>query len=190
LLGAQNIHHMDTGPFTGEISASMVKSCGCKIVELGHAERFKYFNENNININKKIILALKYNLIPLVCIGENKMIPSINLRKTHLINKIRIFLRNISIKKNQNIILAYEPIWAIGKSKSANVKYISETIDLIRKYSLKKLKINKNQLHIIYGGSVNNNNARKILEINNLNGVFIGRSAIKANNFINICKNS
>ena len=181
---------MDAGPFTGEISASMVKSCGCKIVELGHAERFKNFNENNSNINKKIILALKYNLIPLVCIGENKMIPSINLRKTNLIKKIRIFLRNISIKKNQNIILAYEPVWSIGKSKSANVKYISETIDLIRKYSLKKLKINKNQLHIIYGGSVNNNNARKILEINNLDGVFIGRSAIKANNFINICKNS
>ena len=86
--------------------------------------------------------------------------------------------------------MAYEPVWAIGKSKSANVKYISETIDLIRKYSLKKLKIKKNQLHIIYGGSVNNNNARKILEINNLDGVFIGRSAINANNFINICKNS
>ena len=179
---------MNSGAFTGEISASMIKSCGCKIVELGHAERFKYFNETNLSINKKISQALKYNLIPLVCVGENKKVSSISLRKKTLLKKIKIFLNKIYLTKNQIIILAYEPIWAIGKSKSANVKYITETIDFIREYSLKILKINKNQLQIIYGGSVNKTNASKLLEINNLDGIFIGRSAINAKDFINICK--
>ena len=77
MLGAQNIHHQDRGPFTGEISASMVKSCGCKIVEIGHAERYKYFNETDFLVNKKIIQATNNNLLPLVCFGEEKKIPNL-----------------------------------------------------------------------------------------------------------------
>ena len=81
MLGAQNIHHEDCGPYTGEISAAMVKSCGCKIVEIGHAERYKYFNETDILVNKKIIQAIKKNLIPLVCFGEEQKISNIVFRK-------------------------------------------------------------------------------------------------------------
>ena len=103
----------------------MIKSCGCKIVELGHAERFEYFNESDILINKKIIQALKYNITPLVCVGEKKFNSNYNLRKQGLRKKLNIFFKNITLKKNKEIILAYEPIWAIGKSKAANLKYIS-----------------------------------------------------------------
>ena len=99
ILGAQNIHHEDSGAFTGEISASMIKSCGCKIVELGHAERFEYFNESDILINKKIIQALKYDITPLVCVGEKKFNSNFNLRKQGLRKKLNIFLKNISLKK-------------------------------------------------------------------------------------------
>jgi len=166
----------------------MVKSCGCKIVEIGHAERYKYFNETDILVNKKIIQAIKNNLIPLVCFGEEKKISNFFLRRKELIKKIKIMFRNITVKKNKKIILAYEPVWAIGKKNSASTIYVSETVKIIREYFIKKLSFSQNQIIIIYGGSVNKINAEKLLKINDLDGIFIGRSAINANNFINICK--
>ena len=188
ILGSQNIHHKDNGQFTGEISASMVKSCGCKIVEIGHAERYKYFNETDILVNKKIIQAIKYNLIPLVCIGEEKSISNISSRKKVLIKKIKIMFKNITIDRNKKIILAYEPVWAIGKDHSANISYVSEIVKIIREYFIEKLNFTQNQIIIIYGGSVNESNAKNLLKINHLDGIFIGRSAINATNFLNICK--
>ena len=187
-MGAQNIHHRDKGAFTGEISAQMVKSCGCKIVELGHAERYKYFNETDILVNKKIIQAIKYNLIPLVCFGEEKKLSNISIRKKELIKKIKIMFKNITLDRNKKIILAYEPVWAIGKAESANFSYVSETVKIIRHYFIEKLKFSEKQIFIVYGGSVNMSNAKKFLNINQLDGIFIGRSAINANNFINICR--
>ena len=166
----------------------MIKSCGCKIVELGHAERFKYFNESDKLINKKILQALKHDIIPLVCVGERKFNSNLNLRKIALRKKLNIFLNKISIKKNRTVILAYEPVWAIGKSKAANLEYISETIDFIRSFSQNKLNIDDKQLKVIYGGSVNKENAIKILDIKNNDGIFIGRSAVNAKDFIEICK--
>jgi len=188
ILGAQNIHHEDYGPFTGEISASMVKSCGCKIVEIGHAERYKYFNETDILVNKKIIQAIKNNLIPLVCFGEEKKLLNFSLRKKELVKKIKIMFKNIAINKNKKIILAYEPVWAIGKKNSASPLYVLDTVKIIREYFIKKLNFTQKQIIIIYGGSVNKINAEKLLKIDELDGIFIGRSAINASNFINICK--
>ncbi len=166
----------------------MIKSCGCKIVEIGHAERYKYFNETDILVNKKIIQAIKNNLIPLVCFGEEKKISNFLLRKKELIKKINIMFKNVNLKKNKKIILAYEPVWAIGKNRAASPIYVSETVKIIREYFIKKLNFSQNQIIIIYGGSVNKINAKKLLKINELDGIFIGRSAINANNFINICK--
>lgn len=166
----------------------MVKSCGCKIVEIGHAERYKYFNETDILVNKKIIQAIKNNLIPLVCFGEEQKIPNIGIRKKELIKKINTMFKNINLKQNKKIILAYEPVWAIGKNNAASAIYVSETIKIIREYFVKKLNFSQNQIIIIYGGSVNKLNAKKLLKISDLDGIFIGRSAINANNFIDICK--
>ena len=166
----------------------MIKSCGCKIVELGHAERYKYFNESDELINKKIFQALKHNIIPLVCVGEKKFNSNLNLRKIALKKKLNIFLNKLKITKNKRIILAYEPVWAIGKSKAANLEYISETINFIRGFSQKKLNIDNKQVKVIYGGSVNKENAIRILNIKNNDGIFIGRSAVNAKDFIEICK--
>ena len=166
----------------------MVKSCGCKIVEIGHAERYKYFNETDILVNKKIIQAINKNLIPLICFGEEKKISNILLRKKELIKKIKIMFKSVNLKKNKKIILAYEPVWAIGKKNAASAMYVSETVNIIREHFIKKLNFFDNQIIIIYGGSVNKINAEKLLKIKDLDGIFIGRSAINANNFINICK--
>ena len=166
----------------------MVKSCGCKIVEIGHAERYKYFNETDTLVNKKIIQAINNNLIPLVCFGEEKKISNIVFRKKELIKKINTMFKNINLKQNKKIILAYEPVWSIGKNNAASAIYVSETIKIIREYFVKKLNFSQNQIIIIYGGSVNKLNAKKLLKISDLDGIFIGRSAINANNFIDICK--
>ena len=184
IYGAQNMHWEEKGAFTGEVSASMLKSCGCQIVEIGHAERIKYFNENFTHMNKKINLALKYNLTPIVCIGEVKYEKNISKRKKILNKQIEILLKKIRNKKKQ-IILAYEPIWAIGeKNKAADVNYCNESISYIRKSALKKL----NKVSVIYGGSVNEKNYTKFIESKFIDGIFIGRAALNANNFIKICK--
>jgi len=184
IYGAQNMHWEEKGAFTGEVSASMLKSCGCQIVEIGHAERIKYFNESFTHMNKKINLALKYNLTPIVCIGEVKYEKNISKRKKILNKQIEIILKKIRNKKKQ-IILAYEPIWAIGeKNKAADVNYCNESISYIRKSALKKL----NKVSVIYGGSVNEKNYSKFTESKFIDGIFIGRAALNANNFIKICK--
>ena len=102
IYGAQNMHWEEKGAFTGEVSASMLKSCGCKIVEIGHAERIRYFNENLTHMNKKIHLALKYNLTPIVCIGELKYEKNISKRKKILKKQIEIILKKIRNKKKTN----------------------------------------------------------------------------------------
>ena len=184
IYGAQNMHWEEKGAFTGEVSASMLKSCGCQIVEIGHAERIKYFNESFTHMNKKINLALKYNLTPILCIGELKYEKNISKRKKILKKQIEIKLKKIINKKKQ-IILAYEPIWAIGeKNKAADVNYCNESISYIRKSALKKL----NKVSVIYGGSVNEKNYSKFTESKFIDGIFIGRAALNVNNFIKICK--
>ena len=184
IYGGQNMHWEEQGAFTGEVSASMLKSCGCKIVEIGHAERIKYFNENFTHMNKKINLALKYNLTPIVCIGEIKYEKKILKRKKILNKQIEILFKKIR-NKNKHIILAYEPIWAIGeKNKAADVDYCNESIGYIRKCALKKL----NKVSVLYGGSVNEKNYSKFTKSKFIDGIFIGRAALNANNFIKICK--
>ena len=184
IYGAQNMHWEEKGAFTGEVAASMLKSCGCQIVEIGHAERIKYFNESFTHMNKKINLALKYNLTPIVCIGEVKYEKNISKRKKILNKQIEIILKKIRNKKKQ-IILAYEPIWAIGeKNKAADVNYCNESISYIRKSALKKL----NKVSVLYGGSVNEKNYTKFTESKFIDGIFIGRAALDAKNFIKICK--
>ena len=191
IYGAQNIHWDESGAYTGEISVKMIKSCGSQIVELGHSERIKFFNENLKLINKKINLALKYNLIPLVCIGEKKIEKDLIKRKKILKYQLNIIFQKIKCKKNQQILLAYEPIWAIGKNnKAASIKYCNESIQFIKEYSLKKIKTRSKKISVLYGGSVDEKNCSDFIKSEFIDGIFIGRAALKVNNFIKICKES
>jgi Triosephosphate isomerase len=184
MYGAQNMHWAEAGAYTGEISASMIKSCGCKIVELGHSERLKFFNENSNLINKKINLAIKHNLIPLICVGEKKLEKNLSRRKQVLKNQLDILFKKV-INKKKLILIAYEPIWAIGKNnKAASIDYCNETMQYIRKIVSKKI----NKTKILYGGSVDEKNYKEFLKSDYIDGIFIGRAALNANNFIKICK--
>ena len=184
MYGAQNMHWAEAGAYTGEISASMIKSCGCKIVELGHSERLKFFNENSNLINKKINLAIKHNLIPLICVGEKKLEKNLSKRKQVLKRQLDILFKKV-INKKKLILIAYEPIWAIGKNnKAASIDYCNETMQYIRKIVSKKI----NKTKILYGGSVDEKNYKEFLKSDYIDGIFIGRAALNANNFIKICR--
>ena len=162
----------------------MVKSCGCKIVEIGHAERYKYFNETDILVNKKIIQAINNNLIPLVCFGEEKKISNLLLRKKELIKKIKIMFKSIKLKKNKKIILAYEPVWAIGTGKTATPEQ-ANSMHLVIRNQLAELANEQfaTKMRILYGGSVNADNAEELLGQSEIDGALVGGASLKTDQF-------
>ncbi len=127
---------------------------------------------------------------PLVWIEEKKTEKSLIKRKKILKYQLDIIFQKIKCKKNQQILLAYEPIWAVGNNKAANVKYCNESIQFIKEYSLKKIKTRSKIISVLYGGSVDEKNCSDFIKSKFIDGIFIGRAALKVNNFIKICKKS
>ena len=167
---AQNCHFESEGAFTGEISAKMLSSIGVKGSIVGHFER-RQFGETFELVNKKIKSLIGNNLIPIVCVGETNEEKS---RKSLVLeNQIDECLNGIV--DNKNIIIVYEPIWAIGKDKSVSISDISNSINIIRE---KCKKMNLNNVKVLYGGSVNSNNIDEILSFENIDGVLIGRASL------------
>jgi len=186
-LGAQNIHFEDSGAFTGEISSSMLKSVGCEYVIIGHSERRTIFGENDEMINKKIIKALESGLKVIFCIGE-----SLEQREEGVTNEVvkkQIVggLLNVTTNNLKNIIIAYEPIWAIGTGKTATPEQAQEVHLFIRGlieqiYSKESAEI----LVIQYGGSVKPDNAATLLSQPDIDGALIGGACLKADSFLSI----
>jgi len=179
ILGGQDCSSLSEngGAFTGDISANMLKEIGCQYVIIGHSERRKYHNETSEIIKQKIINAHKAGLNAILCIGE-----SITQREEG--NYLNILKQQLAealpVSANvTNTIIAYEPIWAIGTGKTANIEQI-EQVHLFLSQLL--------PLKLIYGGSVNSNNSKEILSINNVDGLLIGGASLDAKNFIQIIK--
>lgn len=187
-LGAQNMYFEKNGAFTGEVSASMLKDIGCEYVILGHSERRQYFNESDSLINKKIKAALNNNLKPILCIGETleqrENDQTMKIIKDPLLN----CLKDIDDNKMKNIVIAYEPIWAIGTGKNATPKQAEEVHKFIRK--LLTNNYNKNiskNIRIIYGGSMKPENAEELLKMPNIDGGLVGGASLDAKSFARIC---
>ena len=169
---SQNVHHEDSGSFTGEISASMLKSIDVKGSLVGHSERRKI--ESSSVINKKIKSLLKYNLKSILCIGESKNEDP----KKVIVNQISEALKDI--ESLDDIIFAYEPIWSIGSDSAANISYINDISNLIFDYCYKKYN---DSPKILYGGSVNEKNFDEIISQGNLAGVLVGRFSLDIDKF-------
>ncbi len=181
-LGAQDCGQNGNGAFTGEISAKILKDCGCKYVILGHSERRLNNNESDEIVAKKTTIALQEELIPIICIGESK-----NQRENHQYQGFVIKQLENSLPKNlaiNNLIIAYEPIWAIGNGITPTPAEIAEIANLISQELHKNKKIA--QFKIIYGGSVNEQNANDILQIENINGLLVGGSSLDSKSFAKI----
>jgi len=185
-IGAQNCHlNSDYGPFTGSINAKLIKSTGAKYIILGHSEN-RISGETDLIINKKVRSALKENLKVIFCIGEK--LSEKRKKITHSVLKKQIINGLKGVKQFNNIIFAYEPVWSIGTGVIPKKKELSRNINNIKNILIKMKKSKK--FKILYGGSVNQKNAKELAKINGINGFLVGGASLNAKKFIDIIKKS
>ena len=190
-ISAQNLFWEDSGAFTGEVSAPMLKSAGAEYVIIGHSERRQIFNENDETINKKIKAALNHNLIPILCIGETLEEREADKVQEILISQLSTDLAGFSKEELKKLIVAYEPIWAIGTGKTATPNEAEEAHVIVRKTLAGKFDQEfADTIRILYGGSVKSKNSKELLSQPNIDGALIGGASLKAEDFIGIIKNS
>jgi triosephosphate isomerase len=186
-VGAQNCYHLEAGAYTGEVSAAAIASCGAKYVLVGHSERRTYFHETAEEQRQKIELALKNNLSPLYCVGEK-----LNERKNngyfHAVKKqIEEVLFHLTNEQMKNIVLAYEPVWAIGTGETATPEQAQEMHAFIRLAVAEKFgEAMASETSILYGGSCNAGNAKELFSCADVDGGLIGGASLKAEEFVTI----
>ncbi len=186
LLGAQNCYFEPKGVFNGEISIDMLKQFQCEYVIVGHSERRQYFHETNEFINKKIHALLKNSVTPILCIGESLEDRNANSTFDVLSAQLSKSLANISNDDIAKIVVAYEPIWAIGTGVTATIAQVEEAHNYIRQFLVDNFGANAEKVLIQYGGSVNAENAKEILAVANVNGALIGGASLKFEQFLQI----
>jgi triosephosphate isomerase (TIM) len=186
-FGAQNMHFEESGAFTGEISPSMLKSVNCEYVILGHSERRTIFGETDQIINKKIKTAIKHGLKPIFCIGETLEEREKGITFEVCERQVRFGLEGLTEAELSTMILAYEPVWAIGTGKTASNEQAQEVHAFIRRLVAKLLSDSFAQnLVIQYGGSVKPENAKELLAQPDIDGALVGGACLKADSFLKI----
>ncbi|MDP8259622.1 MAG: triose-phosphate isomerase [Candidatus Gygaella obscura] len=188
-VGAQNVFWQEEGAFTGEVSAAMIKDVGCKYVIIGHSERRQYFNETNETVNKRITHALKHELIPIVCVGEN--LKQRESEKTFEVveDHIKGALGGFAKEELSSLIIAYEPVWAIGTGKTATPDQAQQVHKFIRDLLVKLFDEEfASSVRIQYGGSVKPENANDLMTQNDIDGALVGGASLKVDSFVKIVK--
>ena len=176
-IGAQNMHYEEAGAYTGEISSDMLLGIGIQYVLIGHSERRKYYNETNTSVHSKVIKALEKGMIPIVCIGENET--QREQGETYNILKEQIYegLKDISLNIS-NLIIAYEPIWAIGTGKTATSEQAEDACMNIRNFLFELFGEIAYEIRILYGGSVKATNIQSLMAMANIDGVLVGGASL------------
>lgn len=188
-LGAQNMSQHDEGAYTGEVAGKMLKAVGCEYVILGHSERRQYFGETNELINQKTRKALSLGLLPIVCVGETLQERESGITGQVVATQVKGTLAGISPQDMAKVVIAYEPVWAIGTGKVATPQQAQEVHQLIRKQVAQLYDWNlAERLVIQYGGSVKPDNAVDILAQNDVDGALVGGACLKADSFAAIIK--
>lgn len=186
-LGAQNIHWEKEGAYTGEISPSMLVSSGCEYVIIGHSERRQYFGETNETINRKIAASVQSNLIPVFCVGETNEEREANQTFSVLDKQMEKGLEGFSFNSVQSLVVAYEPIWAIGTGKTATKQQAQEIHNYLRRLIEKSYGNNlAKSIRILYGGSVKPGNIQGLMEMPDVDGALVGGASLKADIFSQI----
>jgi triosephosphate isomerase len=186
-IGAQSMHYEDEGAFTGEISPIVIQSLGCKYVLLGHSERREYNNETNEGVNKKIQAAFRHGLKPIVCVGESLATRDANQTASFVGTQVREALQNIPSAFVKELVIAYEPIWAIGTGKTCEPDMANATIAEIRQL-IASLYDNTvaSQVRILYGGSVKPANIKAIMAQSDIDGALVGGASLDAKSFLSL----
>ncbi len=186
-VGGQNMHWEDSGSWTGEISASMLLEAGCRYVELAHSERLQHFGETYEAVRRKVDKAMSVGLIPIVCLGETAQEKADGRSDEVLADQVLTSIDGQPDERIPEIILAYEPRWAIGAAEAASPDYVEERHRalrlILRRHCGEEIA---ERTRIIYGGSVTPENGRDILDIKDVDGLFVGRAAWKPEGFARI----
>ena len=183
-IGAQNMHWEESGAYTGEISAPMLKSIGVEYVIIGHSERRQYFNETDESVNKKIKAAFKYELNPIVCVGETLEERENGEAIKKVTDQVMLALGGLTEKQVENTIIAYEPIWAIGTGKTATSDDANEMAKAIRQKITNLYGQNTAERVIIqYGGSVKASNSKELFSTSDIDGALVGGASLKSDEF-------
>ena len=188
-IGAQDCCWEDSGAFTGEVSPMHLKDLGASYVEIGHAERREIFMETDEMVAKKTAAIIKNNMRPILCIGEEEKPDEIDIALNFLEHQLLEGLSRINKADIKNVVIAYEPVWAIGATASAPLDYLSKAMDFLRDLLNRKFGNNCGDIQdIIYGGSVTPESAKDILTLHGNDGIFVGRSALNINYFTSMIK--
>ena len=183
-IGAENCHWAESGAFTGEISAPMLKEMGVEYVVLGHSERRQYFGETDETVNKRTKAALASGLKPIVCVGELLWERECNITEEVIARQIKLDLFNVTEEELKNVVIAYEPVWAIGTGKTATAEQAEEVCAFIRATLAKLYDAETAEaVTIQYGGSMNEGNADELLSKVNVDGGLIGGASLVAEKF-------
>lgn len=188
-VGAQNMHWEIEGAFTGEISPLMLKQMGCSYVILGHSERRQYFGETDENVNKKLKSSLKYQLVPIVCVGETLEQREQGITEQVIKTQVEVGLANLDNSEVPGLVVAYEPVWAIGTGKTASNSDAQQVIGFIRKTIADMYGSDlAEQVRILYGGSVKPDNIKGLMEEKDIDGALVGGASLEAQSFAQIVK--
>jgi triosephosphate isomerase len=184
-LGAENLFWEDEGAFTGEVSGPMLKAVGCTYVIIGHSERRQFFGETDETVNKKIFAALKHDLIPIVCVGERLEQREKNETFKVIETQIKGSLKSITPEQLKGMVIAYEPVWAIGTGKTATPEQAQEVHAFIRKLLPKEVA---DSTRILYGGSVKPANVKDLMAKPDIDGGLVGGASLKVDSFEQLVK--
>ena len=186
-IGAQNMHFLDEGAYTGEVSALMLKSIGVSYVIIGHSERRAMFNETDETCNLKVKKAFEVGLLPILCCGESLEQREGGQTEEHLKNQVEKDLAGLTADQVKELVIAYEPIWAIGTGKTATSQIADETCGFIRQTVAKLYGEEVSEaIRIQYGGSVKTSNIDELMSMPNIDGALIGGASLKADDFITL----
>ena len=182
-LGAQNMHWKESGAYTGELSTAMLKECGVEYVILGHSERRQYFGETDATVNLRTLAAVKAGLTPIVCVGEKKEEREAGYTNALVSYQTLIALSGLTAEQVKGVVIAYEPVWAIGTGLTATDEQANETIGVIREAIRSAYGDAADEVSIQYGGSMNLKNCKGLMAQPEIDGGLIGGASLKAEDF-------
>lgn len=182
-LGAENMHWKESGAYTGELSAAMLKESGVEYVILGHSERRQYFGETDATVNQRVLAAVKAGLTPIICVGEKKEEREVGYTNALVTYQTQIALSGLTADEVKNVVIAYEPVWAIGTGLTATDEQANETIGVIREAVRAAYGDAADDVRIQYGGSMNPKNCKGLMAQPEIDGGLIGGASLKAEDF-------
>ncbi|MDD4179847.1 MAG: triose-phosphate isomerase [Candidatus Margulisbacteria bacterium] len=184
-IGAENLFWEDEGAFTGEVSGPMLLAVGCRYVIIGHSERRQYFGETDETVNKKLFAAIKHTLLPIICVGETLEQREKNETFKVIEKQIKDGTKGLGAGDWGKVVIAYEPVWAIGTGKTATPEQAQEVHAYIRKLLPKDIA---NDIRILYGGSVKPDNIKELMAKPDIDGGLVGGASLKVDSFVKLIK--